>query len=553
MAEKFQLEGLTFDDVLLVPSESSILPKDVSTQTRLTREIALNTPLVSAPMDTVTEARLAIALAREGGIGIIHRNLSIKDQVTEVDKVKRSEAGMIVDPITLQPENLLSEALEVMAKYHISGIPITDEYGRLVGILTNRDLRFEEDVDQPISALMTREGLVTVPVGTTLEQAKDILHHHKVEKLPVVDERGYLKGLITVKDIQKKIRFPDATKDSHGRLCVGAAIGVGGDAFERAEALFGEGVDVLVVDTAHGHSAGVLGFVRELKRSLGVQVIAGNVATAEGAAALIEAGADALRVGVGPGSICTTRVVTGAGMPQVTAIVEASRVAAAAGVPVIADGGIQYSGDIAKAIGAGADSVMLGSLLAGVDESPGEIVFSQGERYKEYRGMGSVGAMKARGYSRDRYHQEDVDSVSKLVPEGIEGRVSYKGPLSNLVYQLVGGLRAGHGLRRRGVDRGHEDEGAVRPHHRRGTARVAPSRHRHNEGSAQLPGQVGLTARFLPVVLPTRPCGCRSPRRCASRDRLRSTEHGPGTAVASNPRCRRVRRRARRRRALPRP
>ncbi len=445
MAEKFELEGLTFDDVLLVPSESSILPKDVSTQTRLTREITLNIPVVSAPMDTVTEARLAIALAREGGIGIVHRNLSVRDQVTEVDKVKRSEAGMIVDPITLQPVNRLSEALEVMAKYHISGIPITDEYGRLVGILTNRDIRFEEDVDQPIEALMTREGLVTVPVGTTLEQAKEILHHHKVEKLPVVDEHGYLKGLITVKDIQKKIRYPDATKDSHGRLRVGAAIGVGGDAFERAEALVGEGVDVLVVDTAHGHSAGVLGFVRELKRALNVQVIAGNVATAEGAAALIGAGVDALRVGVGPGSICTTRVVTGAGMPQVTAIVEAARVAAAAGVPVIADGGIQYSGDIAKAIGAGADSVMLGSLLAGVDESPGEIVFSQGERYKEYRGMGSVGAMKARGYSRDRYHQEDVDAVSKLVPEGIEGRVSYKGPLANLVYQLVGGLRAGMG------------------------------------------------------------------------------------------------------------
>jgi IMP dehydrogenase len=445
MAEKFQLEGLTFDDVLLIPSQSSVLPKDVSTQTKLTRDIALNIPVVSAPMDTVTEARLAIALAREGGIGIIHRNLSIKDQVIEVDKVKRSEAGMIVDPITLQPENLLSEALEVMAKYHISGIPITDEYGRLVGILTNRDIRFEEDVDQPISALMTREGLVTVPVGTTLEQAKEILHRHKVEKLPVVDDRGYLKGLITVKDIQKKIRFPDATKDSHGRLCVGAAIGVGADAFERAEALVGEGVDVLVVDTAHGHSAGVLGFVRELKRSLGVQVIAGNVATAEGAAALIEAGVDALRVGVGPGSICTTRVVTGAGMPQITAVAECARIAARAGVPVIADGGIQYSGDIAKAVGAGADCVMLGSLLAGVDESPGEIVLSQGERYKEYRGMGSVGAMKARGYSRDRYHQEDIDAVSKLVPEGIEGRVSYKGPLANLVYQLVGGLRAGMG------------------------------------------------------------------------------------------------------------
>ena len=444
MIDKFGLEGLTFDDVLLVPAESSVVPNEVSTQTRLTRDITLNIPIVSAPMDTVTEARLAIALAREGGIGIVHRNLSIEAQATEVDKVKRSEAGMIVDPITLGPHDSLHLALEVMAKYHISGIPITED-GRLVGILTNRDIRFEEDLDQEIGQLMTRDNLVTVSVGTTLEQAKEILHRHKIEKLPVVDEDFQLKGLITVKDIQKKIRYPLATKDSQGRLRVGAAIGVGADGLRRADALVAAGVDVLVADTAHGHSAGVLALVREIKRRYDVAVIAGNVATAEGAVALIEAGADGLRVGIGPGAICTTRVVTGAGMPQLTAIYQCSQAAAKHGVPVIADGGIQYSGDIAKAIGAGADSVMLGSLLAGVDESPGEIVLFQGERYKEYRGMGSVGAMKARGYSRDRYHQEDVESVAKLVPEGIEGRVSYKGPLANLVYQLIGGLRAGMG------------------------------------------------------------------------------------------------------------
>ena len=444
MMEKFGLEGLTCDDVLLVPAESDVAPKDVSTQTRLTRDITLNIPIVSAPMDTVTEARLAIALAREGGIGIIHRNLSIEAQTTEVDKVKRSEAGMIVDPITLGPHDRISEALEVMSKYHISGIPIT-ENGRLVGILTNRDLRFEEDLSQEIHQLMTKENLVTVPVGTTLEQAKEILHRHKVEKLPVVDEDFMLKGLITVKDIQKKTRYPLATKDSHGRLRVGAAIGVGPEALRRAEALVAAGVDVLVIDTAHGHSTSVIEMLREIKRRHDVAVIAGNLATAEAAEALANAGADALRVGVGPGSICTTRVITGAGMPQLTAIYQSAQAAAKYGVPVIADGGIQYSGDIAKAIGAGADSVMLGSLLAGVDESPGEITLYQGERYKEYRGMGSIGAMKARDYSRDRYHQEDAESVAKLVPEGIEGRVAYKGPLANIVYQLVGGLKAGMG------------------------------------------------------------------------------------------------------------
>lgn len=444
MTEKFVLEGLTFDDVLLIPAESNVAPKDVSTQTRLTRDITLNIPIVSAPMDTVTEARLAIALAREGGIGIIHRNLSIEAQATEVDKVKRSEAGMIVDPITLGPHDLISQALEVMAKYHISGIPIT-ENGRLVGILTNRDLRFEEDLNQEIDKLMTKDNLVTVPVGTTLEQAKDILHRHKIEKLPVVDENFNLKGLITVKDIQKKTRYPLATKDSHGRLRVGAAIGVGQEGLRRADALISAGVDVLVIDTAHGHSSDVIEMVRDLKKRYSAAVIAGNIATAEAAESLADAGADALRVGVGPGSICTTRIVTGAGMPQLTAIHQCALAAAKYGVPIIADGGIQYSGDIAKAIGAGADSVMLGSLLAGVDESPGEIVLYQGERYKEYRGMGSIGAMKARNFARDRYHQEDVESTSKLVPEGIEGRVAYKGPLGNLVYQLIGGLKAGMG------------------------------------------------------------------------------------------------------------
>ena len=444
MSDKFGLKGLTFDDVLLIPEESNVIPRDVSTHTRLTRDIVLNIPIVSAPMDTVTESRMAIALAREGGIGIIHRNLSVEAQATEVDKVKRSEAGMIVDPITLGPHDRLYEALEAMAKYHISGIPITED-GRLVGILTNRDIRFEEDLEQEIGQLMTKEDLVTVPVGTTLEQAKEILHRHKIEKLPVVDESFQLKGLITVKDIQKKIRYPLATKDGHGRLRVGAAVGVGAEGLQRAEALVEAGVDVLVIDTAHGHSASVVGMIREIKRRYDVAVMAGNVVTSQGAEVLIEAGADALRVGIGPGAICTTRVVTGAGMPQLTAIFQCAETAAKHDVPIVADGGIQYSGDIAKAIGAGADSVMLGSLLAGVDESPGEIVLSQGERYKEYRGMGSLGAMKARAYSRDRYHQEDVVNVAKLVPEGIEGRVSYKGPLANLVYQLIGGLRAGMG------------------------------------------------------------------------------------------------------------
>jgi IMP dehydrogenase len=437
--------GLTFDDVLLVPNASSVLPKDADTRTYLTRNIQLRIPVVSSAMDTVTEGRMAIAMAREGGIGVLHRNLSIEEQVAEVDKVKRSESGMIVEPVTLRPYDRVSEALAVMARYHISGVPITDEAGKLVGILTNRDLRFEDDVDQSIRNLMTSENLITVPVGTTLDQAREILHDHKVEKLPVVDEHGYLKGLITVKDIQKRIQYPNATKDSQGRLRVAAAVGVGADALERVEALVSEGVDVLVVDTAHGHASAVLEMVREIKSRWTVELVAGNIATAGAAEALIDAGVDAVKVGVGPGSICTTRVVTGIGAPQITAVLDVARVARPRGVPVIADGGIQYSGDIAKAIAAGADTVMLGSLLAGVDESPGDVILYQGERFKEYRGMGSLGAIKERSYSKDRYFQDEIENLTKFVPEGIEGRVAYKGPLSNIVFQLVGGLRSAMG------------------------------------------------------------------------------------------------------------
>jgi IMP dehydrogenase len=442
---KFAKEGLTFDDVLLVPAESHVLPNDVSTHARLTRSIELSIPVVSAAMDTVTEARLAIALAREGGIGIVHRNLSIEDQVAEVDKVKRSESGMIVEPVTLPPDALVREALALMAHYKVSGVPITDAGGMLVGILTNRDLRFEDDVRQPVSALMTSRNLVTAPVGTTLAEAEDILHRHKIEKLPVVDSDGRLRGLITVKDIQKKLEYPQATKDERGRLRVGAAVGVGPDAVERAEALAAAGADVLVVDTAHGHSAGVLEMVRRIKSTVSVEVVAGNVATAEATRALVDAGADAVKSGVGPGSICTTRVVAGVGVPQVTAIYDCAQVAAEEGVPLIGDGGMTSSGDIAKAVAAGADTVMLGSLLAGVEEAPGEVILQQGERFKEYRGMGSLGAMKARGYSKDRYFQGDVEDVDKLVPEGIEGRTRYKGPLQNVLHQLVGGLRQAMG------------------------------------------------------------------------------------------------------------
>ena len=444
LERKFAKEGLTFDDVLLVPAESAVLPSDVETRTRLTRAISLEIPIVSAAMDTVTEARLAIALAREGGIGVIHRNLSVVEQAAEVDKVKRSEAGMIVEPVTLRPDDRVADAVALMANYRISGVPITDGTERLVGILTNRDLRFEDDHERPVSDLMTREGLVTVPVGTTLEEARAVLHRHKIEKLPVVDEDGRLKGLITVKDIEKRIRYPHATKDDQGRLRVAAAVGTGAEGIERAVALVEEDVDVLVVDTSHGHSQGVLEAVREIKARFDVPVIAGNVATAEGTEALIDAGADAVKVGMGPGAICTTRVVAGIGVPQITAVWDCAQAAARHGVPIVADGGVQFSGDIAKAIAAGADSVMVGGLLAGTDESPGEVVFHQGEQFKEYRGMGSVGAMRTR-FSSDRYFQKDVDEVRKLVPEGIEGRVAYKGPLTNVVHQLVGGLRQAMG------------------------------------------------------------------------------------------------------------
>jgi IMP dehydrogenase len=438
---KFAKEGLTFDDVLLVPAESRVLPNDVSTRTRLTRTIELSIPIVSAAMDTVTEARLAIALAREGGIGVVHRNLSIADQVAEVDKVKRSESGMIVEPVTLPPDALVRDALELMAHYKVSGVPITDG-GVLVGILTNRDLRFETDVEQPVSALMTSRDLVTAPVGTTLHEAERILGRNKIEKLPVVDAYGRLRGLITVKDIQKKIQYPEATKDERGRLRVAAAVGVGPDAVERAQALAAAGADVLVVDTAHGHSHGVLEMVQRVKGAVTIDVIAGNISTAEGAEALIAAGADGVKVGQGPGAACTTRVVAGVGVPQVTAVYDVAEVAQ---VPVIADGGITSSGDVAKAIAAGADTIMAGSLLAGTDEAPGEVIVHQGERYKEYRGMGSIGAMRARSFSKDRYFQGDVEDVEELVPEGIEGRVPYKGALAPVLHQLVGGLRQSMG------------------------------------------------------------------------------------------------------------
>jgi IMP dehydrogenase len=445
LEEKFAKEGLTFDDVLLLPAESDVLPDEVSTRSRFTRAIELEIPISSAAMDTVTEARMAIAIAREGGIGIIHRNLSIEEQVAQVDRVKRSESGMIVEPVTLGPQDRVADALELMETYHISGVPITDEGGKLVGILTNRDLRFETDRHQPIANLMTAEGLVTVPVGTTLDEASRVLHRHRIEKLPVVDADGFLKGLITVKDIQKRIQYPSATKDGKGRLRVGAAVGVGEDAVGRAAALVEADVDVLVVDTSHGHSHRVTETVRAVKQRWDVQVIAGNIATADAAEALCDAGADAVKCGVGPGSICTTRVVAGVGVPQITAVYDCARATDRHGVPVIADGGLQYSGDIAKAIAAGAESVMIGSLLAGTDESPGDVVISQGERFKEYRGMGSLGAMKARSYSKDRYFQADRDDVAKLVPEGIEARVPYKGAVTHILYQLVGGLRQAMG------------------------------------------------------------------------------------------------------------
>jgi IMP dehydrogenase len=436
-------EALTFDDVLLVPQKSDVLPSQADVTTRLTRNITLKVPIVSAAMDTVTEAHLAIAIAQEGGLGVIHKNMSIAAQAQEVDKVKRSESGMIVDPVTVAPDARVADALELMAKYRISGVPVTVGT-RLVGILTNRDLRFETRTSLPVSELMTKEDLITVPVGTTLEQAKEILHRHKVEKLLVVDRDFNLKGLITVKDIQKQIKYPNACKDSLGRLRVGAALGVTPDVVERAAALVEAKVDVVVVDTAHGHTKGVRDTIEALKKRFpGLEIIAGNVGTYEGALDLAALGVDAVKVGMGPGSICTTRVVSGAGMPQITAITEAARALAKTDTPIVADGGVKFSGDVVKAIAAGASSVMIGSLFAGTDESPGELILRQGRSFKSYRGMGSIGAMKEG--SRDRYFQEFEGSSEKLVPEGIEGMVPYKGPLSAMIQQLVGGLRAGMG------------------------------------------------------------------------------------------------------------
>ena len=455
-------EALTFDDVLLVPAFSDVVPAQVSTQTMLTRNISLNTPLLSAAMDTVTESRLAIAMAQQGGLGVIHRNLSIEQQASEVDKVKRSESGMIVDPVTIEPQQLISDALEVMRRYKISGVPVT-QGKKLVGILTNRDLRFETRTDIPIGDVMTRENLITVPVGTTLEEAEKILHKHRVEKLLVVNDKYELKGLITVKDIQKKLKYPNAAKDDQGRLRVGAALGATGDFLERAAELIRARVDLLSIDSAHGHSSRVLEAVRSVKRQFPhVDLMAGNVATYEGAEALIDAGADTVKVGIGPGSICTTRMVTGAGMPQITAVSECYRAARAHGIPVVADGGIKYSGDVTKAIAAGASVVMIGSLFAGVDESPGETILYQGRSFKTYRGMGSLSAM-SQG-SGERYFQGKDDlpekpstegvvsrerngenRLAKFVPEGIEGRVPHRGALEGMVYQLVGGLRSGMG------------------------------------------------------------------------------------------------------------
>jgi IMP dehydrogenase len=437
-------EGLTFDDVLLIPAFSEVLPGEVDTRTKFSRGIELNIPLCSSAMDTVTEAALAIALAQQGGIGVIHKNFSIEQQAEEVDKVKRSESGMIVDPVTIHKDALVSEALNIMERFRISGVPVVDDGGLLVGIITNRDLRFETRFDIPVSEVMTPQPLVTVPVGTTLDEAKVKLQKHRIEKLLVVDNDGHLKGLITVKDIQKAIRFPLAAKDDLGRLMVAAAIGATGDFLERAEALVKSRADAIVIDTAHGHSTRVIESVRAVKSKFpDIQLIAGNVATAEATKALISAGVDAVKIGIGPGSICTTRVVTGAGVPQIMAITESVAAAKGSGVPIIADGGVKFSGDVAKAIAAGADSVMIGSLFAGTDESPGEVILFQGRNFKSYRGMGSIGAM--RKGSSDRYAQEGTVSDSKYVPEGIEGRVAYKGTVADMVTQLVGGLKSGMG------------------------------------------------------------------------------------------------------------
>lgn len=441
--QKIISEALTFDDVLLKPGYSDILPHETDASTLFSRNIALNIPISSAAMDTVTESALAIALAREGGIGVIHKNLSIEEQAAEVDKVKRSESGMIVDPVTMAPEQKISEARAIMEKFHISGVPIIDKGNKLQGILTSRDLRFETRMDLPVSEVMTRRDLITVPVGTSLVEARGILQQHRVEKLLVVDEGFHLKGLITVKDIQKAINYPQATKDTLGRLRVGAAVGASRDFFERAQELVKAGADVIVIDTAHGHSKRVIDATKKIKTAMpAVDIVAGNVATAEAVKELIKAGADAVKIGIGPGSICTTRIVTGIGVPQITAILDCAVAAKKAGVPIIADGGIKFSGDITKAIAAGADSVMIGSLFAGTDESPGEIILYQGRSFKSYRGMGSIGAMKQG--SKDRYGQETIEE-QKLVPEGIEGRVPHKGALSSIVTQMVGGLRGGMG------------------------------------------------------------------------------------------------------------
>ena len=445
-SEKVGPEALTFDDVLLVPRLSEVHPREVDTRTLFSRRIPLNVPVVSAAMDTVTEAGVAIALAREGGIGVLHKNLPIAEQAAQVDRVKRSESGMIVDPVTLPPDATVGEAHAICAKFHISGVPITDAGGRLVGILTNRDLRFEDDLSRRVSEVMTRDRLITTTVGTTLEQAREILAKHRIEKLPVVDGEGRLTGLITVKDIEKRIKHPQACKDDLGRLRVAAAVGGGGDCLERAAELVKAGVDALVVDSAHEHSRGVLDAARALRaRYPDVDLVVGNVGTHDGAKAVLAAGADAVKVGMGPGAICTTRVVAGAGMAQITAILEAARALEGSGVPIIADGGVKYSGDVVKALAAGAHSVMIGSLFAGVEESPGEVVLLEGRSYKVYRGMGSLSAMAAGRGSRERYFQENTDELSKMVPEGIEGRVPFKGPLAALVYQLVGGLRSGMG------------------------------------------------------------------------------------------------------------
>ncbi|MGQ9608461.1 MAG: IMP dehydrogenase [bacterium] len=443
MEERFQKEGLTFDDVLLVPARSDVLPQEIDVKTNFTKNIRLNIPLCSAAMDTVTEARLAIALAREGGIGVIHRNFSIEEQADEVDTVKRSESGMIVKPIHLPPDRPISEALELMAKFHISGIPVTQD-GKLVGILTNRDLRYEDDLTKKIGDVMTKTGLITAREGITLDEAKKILHQNRIEKLPVVDENYMLIGLITIKDIDKIKQYPNACKDDHGRLRVAAAVGPGSDMEDRVAALVSANVDVIVIDAAHGHSVSVINATKTIKAKYNIDIVVGNVVTKEATQELIDAGADAIKVGVGPGAICTTRVVAGVGVPQITAIYECTEVAEKYGIPIIADGGIRYSGDITKAIAAGASCVMIGSLFAGTEESPGETIIYQGRSYKAYRGMGSISAMKKRG-GRERYFQFTESKTEKLIPEGIEGRVPYKGPLGDYVYQLVGGLRHGMG------------------------------------------------------------------------------------------------------------